>query len=118
MGDGLRMSMIHWMRQEPLDQTVERLARSDYDGIELNGSPEQYDGTRVRALLGEHEIDAWGAVAHRARRARHAPPGPLRDREFEARFYDNVVAQTAKHLRSLRPREIAQPTLPAQQEET
>lgn len=60
MGDRLRISMIHWMRQEPLEQTVERLARSDYDGIELNGSPEQYDGTRVRALLGEHEIDAWG----------------------------------------------------------
>ncbi len=54
--------MIHWMRDEPLEETVARLARCGYDGIELNGEPALYDSGEVRDCLDRHGIAAWGAV--------------------------------------------------------
>jgi sugar phosphate isomerase/epimerase len=58
----LKLSMIHWMRAEPLDETVARLARSGYDGIEINGEPDLYDAAAVRSCLESNQIIAWGAV--------------------------------------------------------
>jgi D-psicose/D-tagatose/L-ribulose 3-epimerase len=54
--------MIHWMRDEPLEETVSRLARSGYRGIELNGEPDRYDAGEVKECLARHGIEAWGAV--------------------------------------------------------
>ena len=54
--------MIHWMRSEPLEETVARLATSGYDGIEINGEPELYDTAAVRSCLERHGIVLWGAV--------------------------------------------------------
>jgi sugar phosphate isomerase/epimerase len=50
------------MRAEPLQQTVERLARCGYDGIELNGEPDEYDGAEVKDLLEGNGLSCWGAV--------------------------------------------------------
>jgi D-psicose/D-tagatose/L-ribulose 3-epimerase len=58
----MKLSMIHWMRSEPLEQTVARLAATGYDGIEINGEPELYDTEEVRACLERHGIALWGAV--------------------------------------------------------
>src|SRR5581483_3025442 len=58
----MKLSMIHWMRQEPLEQTVERLAAAGYDGLEINGEPDLYDTGEVRDLLERHGIELWGAV--------------------------------------------------------
>jgi D-psicose/D-tagatose/L-ribulose 3-epimerase len=58
----MKLSMIHWMRSEPLEETVARLGRSGYDGIELNGEPDLYDAAEVRSCLERHGIVAWGAV--------------------------------------------------------
>ena len=58
----MKLSMIHWMREEPLEETVGRLAASGYDGIELNGEPALYDAGAVRSCLESHGIVAWGAV--------------------------------------------------------
>jgi sugar phosphate isomerase/epimerase len=58
----MKLSMIHWMREEPLEETVARLAASGYDGLELNGEPDLYDVARVRACLDQHGIELWGAV--------------------------------------------------------
>ena len=58
----MKISMIHWMRSEPLEETVARLARCGYDSIELNGEPAVYDAAAVRACLDKHGIVAWGAV--------------------------------------------------------
>jgi D-psicose/D-tagatose/L-ribulose 3-epimerase len=60
---GVRISALHWMREEPIEVTVERLARLGYDGIEVNGEPDRYDEGRLSALLEEHGLTAWGAVA-------------------------------------------------------
>jgi D-psicose/D-tagatose/L-ribulose 3-epimerase len=58
----MKLSMIHWMRQEPLEATVARLAASGYDGLEINGEPDQYDAGEVRECLARHGIVLWGAV--------------------------------------------------------
>ena len=58
----MQISMIHWMRREPLEETIGRLARSGYDGLEINGEPDQYDVGEVRESLQRHGIVLWGAV--------------------------------------------------------
>jgi D-psicose/D-tagatose/L-ribulose 3-epimerase len=59
----VRISALHWMREEPIEVTVERLARLGYDGIEVNGEPNRYDAARLAALLAKHGLTPWGAVA-------------------------------------------------------
>ncbi len=54
--------MHNWMRAEPLETTVRRLARNGYESIELSGEPEQYDVKTVRKLLQENGIRCWGSV--------------------------------------------------------
>ena len=58
----MKLSMIHWMRDEPIEETIARLARCGFDGIEINGEPALYDASVVRACLDEHGLVAWGAV--------------------------------------------------------
>ena len=83
--------MIHWMRDEPLGETVERLARSGYDGLEVNGSPERYDGAELAGLLAEHGLASWGAVTlmeHGGRDMLH--PDPYVRRGTQAYLEDTV----------------------------
>ena len=54
--------MIHWMRNEPLEETVERLSRCGYDAFEMNGALDNYVGAAVAESLGRHELAMWGAV--------------------------------------------------------
>jgi sugar phosphate isomerase/epimerase len=54
--------MHNWMRSEPLDTTLARLARYGYGSIEIKGEPDQYDTTEVRAQLHHYSLDCWGAV--------------------------------------------------------
>jgi sugar phosphate isomerase/epimerase len=61
-GEIVKLSMIHWMRSEPIEETIARLARTGWDGIEINGEPALYDADLVRSCLEEHGLVAWGAV--------------------------------------------------------
>jgi sugar phosphate isomerase/epimerase len=54
--------MHNWMRPEPLETTLERLARLGYDGLEISGEPQVYDAEQVRAQLEQHGLECWGAV--------------------------------------------------------
>ncbi|MGH3044276.1 MAG: sugar phosphate isomerase/epimerase family protein, partial [Gaiellaceae bacterium] len=58
----LKVAMHNWMRPEPIETTIRRLARSGYDGIEISGEPALYDAKQVRSLLDEHGLDCWGSV--------------------------------------------------------
>ena len=58
----MKDSMHNWMRPEPIEHTIERLARLGYDGIEISGEPQGYDVAHVRGLLDEHGLECWGAV--------------------------------------------------------
>ena len=59
----MHLSMHNWMRAEPIDVTVRRLARYGYKSIELSGEPELYDTQEVRGLLGENGLSCWGVVS-------------------------------------------------------
>jgi D-psicose/D-tagatose/L-ribulose 3-epimerase len=58
----MHLSMHNWMRSEPLEVTLARLARYGYGSIEIKGEPDQYDTKEVRAQLDHYGLDCWGAV--------------------------------------------------------
>ena len=58
----MHLSMHNWMRSEPIEVTVARLARFGYGSIEIKGEPDQYDTADVRKLLADHGLTCWGAV--------------------------------------------------------
>lgn len=58
----MQISMHNWMRAEPLEVTVARLARYGYDAIEISGEPARYDPREVRPLLERHRIRCCGSV--------------------------------------------------------
>ena len=58
----MKVSMHNWMRPEPIQATIERLARLGYDGLEISGEPQGFDAGQVRSLLDEHGLECWGSV--------------------------------------------------------
>ena len=58
----MHLSMHNWMRAEPLEVTVRRLAKYGYESIEISGEPNKYNTKEVRKLLQEHNLRCWGAV--------------------------------------------------------
>ena len=59
----MHLSMHNWMRAEPIDVTIRRLAHYGYKSIELSGEPEVFDTKELRKLLAENGIACWGAVS-------------------------------------------------------
>ncbi len=57
------LSMHNWMRAEPLEVTIRRLAKYGYDTIEISGEPDRYNTTEVRQLLNENGVKCWGSVS-------------------------------------------------------
>jgi sugar phosphate isomerase/epimerase len=54
--------MHNWMRAEPIEVTVRRLAKYGYESIEISGEPYTYDTKEVRKVLQENNIRCWGSV--------------------------------------------------------
>jgi sugar phosphate isomerase/epimerase len=57
------LSMHNWMRAEPIEVTIRRLAKYGYDSIEIEGEPSKYNTTEVRRLLKEHKLFCFGSVS-------------------------------------------------------
>jgi len=58
----MHLSMHNWMRSEPIEVTIARLARFGYGSIEIKGEPDQYDTKDVRAMLSSYGLRCWGGV--------------------------------------------------------
>ncbi len=58
----MHLSMHYWMRAEPIEVTIRRLAKYGYESIEISGEPEIYDTKEVRRLLDENGLRCWGSV--------------------------------------------------------
>jgi sugar phosphate isomerase/epimerase len=58
----MHLSMHNWMRAEPPEVTLKRLAKYGFESIEISGEPEQYDTTDLRRLLSETGMRCWGSV--------------------------------------------------------
>ena len=61
-GAHMHLSMHNWMRAEPLEVTLARLAKYGYESIEISGEPEQYKPDDVRPLLEKYNLRCWGSV--------------------------------------------------------
>lgn len=59
----MHLSMHNWMRAEPIETTIRRLAKHGYESIEISGEPDEYDTKEVRRLLDENDLKCWGSVS-------------------------------------------------------
>ncbi|HMR62690.1 MAG TPA: sugar phosphate isomerase/epimerase family protein [Anaerolineae bacterium] len=57
------LSMHNWMRAEPIEVTIRRLAQCGYQSIEIEGEPSKYNTKEVRGLLKEHGLFCFGSVS-------------------------------------------------------
>ena len=59
----MHVAMHNWMRAEPIEVTIARLAKCGYDAIEISGEPEKYDTRHVGKLHpGDAVAPAVGAL--------------------------------------------------------
>lgn len=58
----MHLSMHNWMRAEPIEVTIARLAKYKYESIEIGGEPRRYNTKDVKKLLDEHGVRCWGSV--------------------------------------------------------
>jgi D-psicose/D-tagatose/L-ribulose 3-epimerase len=58
----MHLSMHNWMRAEPIDVTIRRLAKYGYESIEISGEPDIFDTKEVNRLLKENGLRCWGSV--------------------------------------------------------
>lgn len=59
----MHLSMHNWMRAEPIEVTIRRLAKYGYESIEIGGEPDKYDTKEVRGLLQENNLRCWGSIS-------------------------------------------------------
>ena len=52
----MHLSMHNWMRAEPIETTIARLAKYGYKSIEISGEPDIYDSKEVKVLLDVNAI--------------------------------------------------------------
>lgn len=57
------LAMHNWMRAEPIEVTIRRLAKYGYEAIEIGAEPAKYDTSEVRGYLNENGIRCWGAIS-------------------------------------------------------
>lgn len=84
------LSMHNWMRAEPIELTIRRLAKYGYDSIEISGEPEKYNTKEVSKLLKENKLRCWGSVTlmFAGRDLIHADPAV---RESTVKYIKDIV---------------------------
>jgi sugar phosphate isomerase/epimerase len=58
----MQLAIHNWMRSEPIETTIRRIAKLGYHKMEIAGSPEMYNTREVGQLLKEHKLGCWGSV--------------------------------------------------------
>ncbi len=78
----MKVAMHNWMRAEPVETTIKRLARYGYDGIEISYDsvalgPNAPGSAAVRGMLREHGVECVGSISlmFAGRDLIHADPG-------------------------------------------
>lgn len=59
----MHLSMHNWMRAEPIEVTIRRLAKYGYESIEIGVGSEKYDTKEVRGYLKETGLRCWGSIS-------------------------------------------------------
>jgi D-psicose/D-tagatose/L-ribulose 3-epimerase len=58
----MHLALHNWMKVEPIDVSIRRLASYGYQSLEISGEPYRYDTRAVRKLLAESGVRCWGSV--------------------------------------------------------
>jgi D-psicose/D-tagatose/L-ribulose 3-epimerase len=58
----MELAIHNWMRAEPIEATIKRIAELGYHKIEIAGEPGAYDTTKIGNLLKDHGMGCWGSV--------------------------------------------------------
>ncbi|MEM1326356.1 MAG: sugar phosphate isomerase/epimerase [Bacteroidota bacterium] len=58
----MQIAIHNWMRAEPLETTLDRIARQGYDALEIQGTPDDYDTSMVKKMLDDRGLSCWGSV--------------------------------------------------------
>jgi D-psicose/D-tagatose/L-ribulose 3-epimerase len=58
----VKLAMHDWIHPEPIEATVERLARCGYEAIEISAEPALHDVGEISRLLEVHGLECWGGV--------------------------------------------------------
>ncbi len=84
------LAMHNWMRAEPIETTIRRLAHFGFESIEISGEPEKYDTKEVRRILEENGVKCWGSVTlmFAGRDLIHADP---QVRENSVKYIKDIV---------------------------
>lgn len=90
----MQLAMHNWIRSEPLEQTLDRLALCGFDSIELGGEPERLNVRNIRAQLEARGLTCWGVVSVMTpgRNLLHADPYM---REATVRYMQDCVQMAA-----------------------
>jgi D-psicose/D-tagatose/L-ribulose 3-epimerase len=101
----MHLSSHTWMRPEPLEQTLQRLARLGYASIELAGEPDQFPIDLTHQLLQKHNIKCWGTVTvmHGKRNLLAADPQQRRDTIEYMKQVVNMSAELGGQITTIVP---------------
>lgn len=58
----MELAIHNWMRAEPIEKTVERIASLGYHKLEIAGEPGAYDTQKIGNLFKDYGIGCWGSV--------------------------------------------------------
>ncbi len=58
----MKLAIHNWMRAETIETTLARISKIGYEYIEIQGEPDMYDTTEIRALLKKYKIKCFGSV--------------------------------------------------------
>jgi D-psicose/D-tagatose/L-ribulose 3-epimerase len=58
----MHLALHNWMKVEPIDVAIRRMARYGYGSLEISGEPHRHDTREVRRLLAESGVRCWGSV--------------------------------------------------------
>jgi D-psicose/D-tagatose/L-ribulose 3-epimerase len=58
----MELAIHNWMRAEPVENTIKRIAEYGYDRLEIAGEPTAYDTGKIGKLLTDHGLGCWGSV--------------------------------------------------------
>lgn len=58
----MELAIHNWMRAEPVEATIKRIAELGYHKIEIAGEPGAYDTSKVGKMLKDHGMGCWGSV--------------------------------------------------------
>jgi D-psicose/D-tagatose/L-ribulose 3-epimerase len=115
----MHLSMHNWMRAEPIEVTIRRLAKYGYESIEISGDPENYDTREVRRLLQEHGLRCWGSVSlmFAGRDLIHADPAVRENSVKYLKDCITMVKELEGHEMTIVPSEVGKVQAMASPEE-